>query len=415
MERKSIGQFIAALRKSRGYTQAQLAEKLNVSDKAISRWERDESAPDLALIPVIAEIFEVTSDEILRGEKLGAEEPRSSERPKKQMERLLSDAKTKFQVRSILSLGIGVIGLLAAMLCNYGLLRARIGFIVGCIFYVAAIGLESVFLVLGFSAVSHEDFEGQKLRSCKRYMIRLTGATVTVIVAMFAVSLPLITLAWDAYVGITAQTWLTSSIPYLLISLLVCGFAYFLADRFLLNKGVYVLSEKESAQRKVRRHCAMILVLIIAITFVGQFLFNVIVMPADLAHAEVFYTPEDFIAYMEKPVGSESYVDNGEIWIIEGLLGSDMEEEKSEISFYDSNGEEKIYAYTMRNHAVSSFTQEVTKDGATRCYKVYTAKTLQQGYGTLLLINRCWLLLYTLETVIVIGVYFVKRRRADKK
>ena len=65
MQKKSIGQFIAALRKANGMTQKQLGERLNVSDKAVSRWERDECAPDLSLIPVIAEIFSVTSDEIL--------------------------------------------------------------------------------------------------------------------------------------------------------------------------------------------------------------------------------------------------------------------------------------------------------------------------------------------------------------
>lgn len=42
---------------------------LNVSDKAISRWERDETTPDLSLIPVLADIFYVTSDELLRGQR----------------------------------------------------------------------------------------------------------------------------------------------------------------------------------------------------------------------------------------------------------------------------------------------------------------------------------------------------------
>ena len=68
MEKKTIGQFIAILRKANGMTQKDLAEKLNVSDKAVSRWERDECAPDLSLIPVIAEIFQVTADELLTEE-----------------------------------------------------------------------------------------------------------------------------------------------------------------------------------------------------------------------------------------------------------------------------------------------------------------------------------------------------------
>ena len=82
MERKTIGQFIAALRRVSGMTQKQLAEKLNVSDKTISRWERDECAPDLTLIPVIAEVFGVTSDEILRGERVVKEAVKDREAAK---------------------------------------------------------------------------------------------------------------------------------------------------------------------------------------------------------------------------------------------------------------------------------------------------------------------------------------------
>ena len=69
MEKKTIGGFIAALRKVNGMTQKDLAERLNVSDKTVSRWERDDGAPDLTVIPVIAEIFNVTCDKLLRGER----------------------------------------------------------------------------------------------------------------------------------------------------------------------------------------------------------------------------------------------------------------------------------------------------------------------------------------------------------
>lgn len=69
MEKRTMGEFIAALRKAKGLTQRQLAERLNVSDKAVSRWERNETMPDLVLIPVLAEIFVITSDELLRGQR----------------------------------------------------------------------------------------------------------------------------------------------------------------------------------------------------------------------------------------------------------------------------------------------------------------------------------------------------------
>lgn len=66
MEKKTIGSFIAALRKANGMTQQELADRLGVSNKAVSRWERDENAPDLSLIPAIAEIFGVTCDELFK-------------------------------------------------------------------------------------------------------------------------------------------------------------------------------------------------------------------------------------------------------------------------------------------------------------------------------------------------------------
>lgn len=414
MERKSIGQFIAALRKSRGYTQAQLAEMLNVSDKAVSRWERDESAPDLSLIPVIAEIFEVTADEILRGERINAEEPKSSDRPKKQMERLLNDAKTKFRVRSILSLGIGVIGLLAAMLCNFGFLRAYIGFIVACVFYVAAIGLEIVFAVLGFASVSHDDFDGQKLRDCKKHFIRLAGFTATVIIVMFSASLPLVTLPWDAYVGITAGSWLTHSIPCILIALLVCGLIYMALDHIALNQGVLVLTEKETVKRQLRKRYAILLVIVLIITFIGQFLFNSFVSAENLSDVMVFYTPEDFITFMEEPVADEFYIENGEVWIIEGIMESDVDEVPDSIPFYDSDGKETTYAYIMRNHTVTLFTHERNKDGSTKCYKVYTNEMLLQGSARLLSINICWRLFYGLEAAVIAILYFRKCRAVLK-
>ena len=84
MERKTIGAFLAVLRKANGMTQQQVADRLNVSNKTVSKWERDESLPDITLIPALAEMFHVTSDEILRGQRLeqtlrteGAQEKRA--------------------------------------------------------------------------------------------------------------------------------------------------------------------------------------------------------------------------------------------------------------------------------------------------------------------------------------------------
>lgn len=64
-----IGKKIANLRKERGFTQKELADFLNISDKAVSRWESGLGNPDTDLLPKIAKLFGVTTDYLLGGEE----------------------------------------------------------------------------------------------------------------------------------------------------------------------------------------------------------------------------------------------------------------------------------------------------------------------------------------------------------
>lgn len=61
-----LGANIVAYRKRSGLTQAKLAERLNYSDKAVSKWERGESMPDVLTLVQLAELFDTTVDELLR-------------------------------------------------------------------------------------------------------------------------------------------------------------------------------------------------------------------------------------------------------------------------------------------------------------------------------------------------------------
>ena len=63
--KKQIGRNIVSYRKRNGMTQAQLAEKLNYSDKAVSKWERGESMPDVPTLVLLAEQFDVTVNDIV--------------------------------------------------------------------------------------------------------------------------------------------------------------------------------------------------------------------------------------------------------------------------------------------------------------------------------------------------------------
>ena len=70
MTSKKCGEFISFLRKEKNLTQKQLAEKLNVSDKAISRWETGKGYPDVSSLVALSEFFSVSVNELLAGERI---------------------------------------------------------------------------------------------------------------------------------------------------------------------------------------------------------------------------------------------------------------------------------------------------------------------------------------------------------
>ena len=90
--KSSIGDFLAILRKSKGLTQQEVADRLGVSNKTVSSWETGASCPDISMLPAIAELFDVTCDELLRGERISSAEPqpRTEEKREKALGRMLA-------------------------------------------------------------------------------------------------------------------------------------------------------------------------------------------------------------------------------------------------------------------------------------------------------------------------------------
>lgn len=74
MDNAKTGAFIKALRTEKGLTQRELAERLHITDRAVSKWERGLNAPDIALLEPLAEILEVSVVELIRGERIPEEE-----------------------------------------------------------------------------------------------------------------------------------------------------------------------------------------------------------------------------------------------------------------------------------------------------------------------------------------------------
>ena len=183
MEKKTLGSFISALRRAQGLTQQEVADRLAVSNKAVSRWERDEAMPDILLLPAIADLFGVTVDELLRGERMREAPPRESavfadtaddpnepqtepstdggythETPINEGENapsqprptadpralrglrgLMNRALSRFRTLMILCIALAAAGLFVMVGVSYGFYRPTIGFPLLLLFVVAAV------------------------------------------------------------------------------------------------------------------------------------------------------------------------------------------------------------------------------------------------------------------------------------
>lgn len=139
MENNRMGEFLAALRKSKGYTQQEVADTLGVSNKTVSSWETGASCPDISMLPVLAELYGVTCDEIIHGRRLGAEETPSPSKRKKATERLLQRQKTNLFTLSWIAGGLTGLAFLLTSIVGYAALRSLLAFFLGLIFHAASV------------------------------------------------------------------------------------------------------------------------------------------------------------------------------------------------------------------------------------------------------------------------------------
>lgn len=110
MDQVKSGKFIAILRKEKGYTQATLAEKLGITDRAVSKWETGKSFPDSSIMLELCDILSISVNELLKGEKIAMEDM------KKVSEEITMELKIRDEEQTKMLLRLEVImGVLAAI------------------------------------------------------------------------------------------------------------------------------------------------------------------------------------------------------------------------------------------------------------------------------------------------------------
>lgn len=117
MDQIKIGAFLKELRRERNLTQEQLAEKLNVSGRTISRWETGSNMPDISLLVELSEFYQVSIPEIINGERRGEElDQETRETAIKMAEYSNNEVKLRTKhVISILMIAFGIFIIVSAL------------------------------------------------------------------------------------------------------------------------------------------------------------------------------------------------------------------------------------------------------------------------------------------------------------
>lgn len=123
MDQIKIGKFIASCRKDKNLTQKELAEKLGITDRAISKWENGRGLPDSSIMLELCNELSISVNELLSGEKLAMENyQENAEQNLVAMKQSDENMKHKLQVIGrLMMVGYGVLGMCAAIIFGYHL------------------------------------------------------------------------------------------------------------------------------------------------------------------------------------------------------------------------------------------------------------------------------------------------------
>lgn len=275
MERKTIGAFLSALRKANGMTQQEVADKLNVSNKTISKWERDEGYPEIMMLPAIAELYSVSVDEILRGERITntSHEDKKDTKSDERIKYLIEKSKVKFNNCSIISLILGVVALvltytLGDIIYNHNLIW--IGYVIILILVASSIAVTLIAfnnLLSGLDnrdVIEKEHYE-KTMKNSIKYVTAVTFLSVVTIIGL------LLNILFDG---------VSMLIVVLPATAVVGGIVAYLVRSILHKKYDISQTQLSDEQRKYRKKhvkttsiiLAVILLISVVSPFVGAFI-----------------------------------------------------------------------------------------------------------------------------------------------
>lgn len=127
MDQVKIGSFLRKLRKEKGETQEQLAERMSVSSRTVSRWENGNNMPDLEILVILADYYEVDIKEILDGERKGESMDNETKETLLKVSEY-NDCKEKYLLKKVVSIVIcGIIAWIISLIVTIHFMNEVIG------------------------------------------------------------------------------------------------------------------------------------------------------------------------------------------------------------------------------------------------------------------------------------------------
>lgn len=370
MEMNLLGDCIAALRKARGMTQKELAESLHISDKSVSRWERGETAPDLSLLPALAEHLDVSLDELLSGRKPALQTAAPSEAFSAG---LVCRSMRAQGICTILAAALSLLGLAGLFILRYEYLNPSAGVFCAGIFLIFSAALESAsfFWTQGIlrenrASQTAADAHGKTLLRRLFVISILNVAIAAASLALYLRSIGGAIQRFWSWGEILAPT-LGAALAFLLLLCL-------LLPRWALKKGLLSESRRESVQANMRKKlfCIGGCVAALAVTLLIGHLFSthVLTMERICGEGTCFASFDDFKAFAETPVSV--YADGRMVEILlEDGTTQYYEDCDRDRWFWDAiaDAQGNTMTYIRRNLSIAAILHE---PGAEWPFRVYT-------------------------------------------
>ena len=287
----TLGAFIAHLRKEKELTQKQLSEILGVSDKTVSHWEREESAPDISILPFLAGTLGITVDELLAGERRAADIPINTT-PEFIPSTVTDKIKNGYNMFKIANVISAAISLFSTIICSGALYFYRFMTLDSTANYfsflstVVAVFVSAVLTVI-FNLIFTTKLDNTSDEHNRYRFIANRISTLNIYLGIVCISANLVFSGRYGFI-------------FIAMTMALCLILEFALKNNALSINKAFENERKKTIYFLRKSCATLCAILVIIGSCGHFYISEIWYPSEVA--KVIYSTDEFKEYMETPV-----------------------------------------------------------------------------------------------------------------